>query len=274
MIDFPHAKINLGLQVINKRPDGFHTISTLFYPIPFNDVLEIVPAQSTALHLSGLKVEGNVDDNLCLKAYHLLAQKYTLPPVDIYLHKNIAMGAGLGGGSSDASHVLLLLNNMFKLNLPAHELMQYAAQLGSDCAFFIQQQAMFAGGRGEILQPSTLSLKGYSLLLVVPGIHVSTAGAYSGITPQTPTQSIQEIVALPVSEWKDRLVNDFEATVFSKHAVLADIKAALYAQGAVYAAMSGSGSSIFGLFIEDEACKKAQERLSKNITTILHFNLR
>ena len=248
MICFPHAKINLGLHVQSKRPDGFHNIATLFYPIPYHDILEVVPAASTALHVSGLSVESALEDNLCMKAYRLLERDYPLPPVAIYLHKAIPMGAGLGGGSSDAAHTLLMLNNLFRLNIPEQQLFDYAAMLGSDCPFFIQSQPALAGGRGEILQYTHFRLKGYYLQLVFPGVHVSTAEAYAGITPKEPAMPLEEVIKLPVAQWKNSLVNDFETSVFARYPQLAGLKDQLYAQGAVYAAMSGSGSALFGLF--------------------------
>ena len=247
MICFPHAKINLGLHVLNRRPDGFHNIATLFYPIPFHDMLEIVPAASTALHVSGLSVESALEDNLCMKAYRLLERDYPLPPVAIYLHKVIPMGAGLGGGSSNAAHTLLMLNNLFRLNIPEQQLFDYAATLGSDCPFFIQSQPALACGRGEVLQYSGLRLNGYYLLLALPDVHVSTAEAYAGVSPKAAAVPLEEIIKLPVAQWKNSLANDFETKVFTRYPQLAGIKAQLYEQGAVYAAMSGSGSTLFGL---------------------------
>lgn len=257
MICFPHAKINLGLYVSGKRADGFHAIQTLFYPIPYYDILEIVPSVTSAIYLSGRKIEGTRDNNSCWKAYRLLQNDYALPPVSIYLHKLIPTGAGLGGGSSDATHCLLTLNRLFGLNLSNDQLLHYAAQLGSDCAFFTQTQAMFAEGRGELLRPSKASLSGYYLLLVFPEVHISTAEAYAGISPKAPLFALETTINLPITVWQQQLTNDFEEHIFQQYPLLGDIKAALYSKGAVYAAMSGSGSTLFGLFTDEHLCTEA-----------------
>jgi len=257
MLCFPHAKINLGLYVTDKRTDGFHTIQTLFYPVPFHDILEIVPADKAAVYLSGKTIDGSTGNNLCWKAYRLLQNDYALPPAAIYLHKLIPTGAGLGGGSSDAAHTLLVLNRLFELNRSNEQLLYYAAQLGSDCAFFTQMQPMLAEGRGELLRPANISLAGYYLLLVLPNVHISTAEAYAGISPKTPRYALEETINLPVKEWRHQLSNDFEEHIFKRHPLLAAIKEDLYSKGAVYAAMSGSGSTIFGLFDDEFLCSKA-----------------
>jgi len=257
MLCFPHAKINLGLYVTGKRTDGFHTIQTLLYPLPYYDILEIVTSDKPAIYLSGKTIDGSTDTNLCWKAYRLLQNDYDLPPAAIYLHKLIPTGAGLGGGSSDAAHTLLTLNHLFELNLSKEQLLFYAAQLGSDCAFFTQTQPMLAEGRGELLQPVDISLAGYYLLLVLPNVHISTAEAYAGISPKTPQYALEETINLSVTEWRHQLSNDFEKHIFKKHPLLADIKTTLYNKGAVYAAMSGSGSTIFGLFNDEFLCKEA-----------------
>ena len=267
MLCFPHAKINLGLYVTNKRSDGFHNIQTLFYPIPSHDILEIVPADKPALYLSGQALEGAAESNSCWKAYRLLQNDYDLPPVAIYLHKLIPAGAGLGGGSSDATHTLLMLNRLFELLLSDEQLLDYAAQLGSDCAFFTQTQPMLAEGRGELLRSVKLSLNGYYLLLVLPGVHVSTAEAYAGISPKAPQYALETTIHLPVEEWRQQLSNDFEEHIFRKYPLLSEIKTTLYNKGAVYAAMSGSGSTVFGLFTDEQLCKEAATgfELSNNI---------
>jgi 4-diphosphocytidyl-2-C-methyl-D-erythritol kinase len=262
VILFPYAKINIGLQVIAKRPDGFHHINTLFYPLPFCDVLELAPAEETALHLTGLPVEGSADDNLCIKAYRILQKYYKLPPVTIRLHKIIPTGSGLGGGSSDASHTLLALNKLFSLQCPEQQLMDYAARLGSDCSFFIQPKPALAEGRGEILHPMEICLPGYYVLLVKPPIQVSTAEAYANIIPQQPAQPLQTLVNLPVTEWRGRVCNDFEAGVFARHPELAVIKNALYDKGAIYAAMSGSGATVFGLFADEKTGQEARKAMN------------
>lgn len=248
MIVFPTCKINLGLQILRKRADGYHDLDTCFYAIPWTDILEIVPAQTLSFQATGAQIAGNPDTNLCLRAYHALQKDYALPPVSIHLHKIIPMGAGLGGGSSDGAHTLRLLNAIFSLQLPAEKLMDYAAQLGSDCAFFVQDQPMRGTGRGEVLSPLHVSLTGKFLLVIKPDIHVSTAEAYRGVTPHVPLQSVPEILQLPIDQWKNYLINDFEKSVFAAHPQLQNIKDLLYAAGAQYASMSGSGSAVFGIF--------------------------
>lgn len=249
MIVFPNCKINLGLHVTGKRPDGFHALETVFYPLPINDALEVIKAESLLFAASGIPVPGAVTDNLCLRAWHLLRADFPeLPPVSIHLHKHIPMGAGLGGGSADAAFMLRLLNDKFKLGIDDARLGTYAAQLGSDCAFFINNQPCFATGRGEILSPCPISLKGYGFLVVYPDIHVNTAWAFGQIRPQTPALSLSEQILQPVDEWKHLISNDFEVPVFSAHPVLKQIKQRLYHLGAVYATMSGSGAAMVGIF--------------------------
>jgi len=250
MISFPFCKINLGLRVTARRPDGYHELETCFYPLPWTDVLEIIPAAPHAFHTTGYTIPGKEEDNLCLKAYRLLQHDFNLPPVQIHLHKIIPMGAGLGGGSSDAAFVLRTLNDIFALNLSVQKLQEYAARLGSDCSYFIQDKAMLGTGRGEILTPIEVSLQRLHYVLVKPDIHVSTAEAYAGIVPRPAEKSITQILQQPIATWRHNLVNDFEYTVFVKHPLIADIKATLYNQGALYASMSGSGSSVFGLFAQ------------------------
>lgn len=253
MITFPNAKINLGLHITEKRPDGYHNLETVFYPAPLEDALEIhlqnAPSTSKyALHLSGIEVTGNEDDNLVIKAYRLLDQDFELPPVDIHLFKHIPSGAGLGGGSADAAFMLKLLNERFSLNLSTEQLETYAATLGADCAFFIRNAPTFAEGIGNIFSPIALSLKGYQLVIVKPDIFVSTREAFSQIRPHRPEQSLHEVISRPVGEWRESLTNDFEVSVFPQYPAIKEIKEELYRQGAVYASMSGSGSSVFGLF--------------------------
>ena len=248
MVSFPPCKINLGLSVLRKREDGFHDIRTCFYPVPFTDIVEIIPADEFRFSTSGLDINGNESDNLCVKAYTLLKEAHGLPPVQIHLHKIIPMGAGLGGGSSDAAHCIRLLNDVFTLGLSEERMREYAARIGSDCAFFIGNGPMLGTGRGEILKPLDLSLKGYYLVLANPGIHVSTAEAYAGIVPAQPAESVSEIVSQPMEKWRTRLVNDFEGPVFAMYPELPELKENFYKAGAVYAAMTGSGSTVFGLF--------------------------
>ena len=245
MLLFPNAKINLGLHVIRKRSDGYHDIETLFYPVPgLCDVLELVHAERFEMHCHNAEIEG---ENLCEKAWRLLAARYDIPPVAIHLYKKIPMGAGLGGGSADAAFTLTGLNAMFGLNLPKEDLAGLAASLGSDCAFFIYNRPMMAQGRGEVLTPVDFSLDRPLRIFPQP-VFVSTRDAYAGITPREPARSILDVLKHPVEEWKELLVNDFEETVFAKHPSLAQAKASLYDEGAVYAAMSGSGSALFAIY--------------------------
>jgi 4-diphosphocytidyl-2-C-methyl-D-erythritol kinase len=249
MVSFPPCKINLGLQVIEKRSDGYHNLETCFYPVPWTDILEIVPSQKLLFTATGDVIPGNPDDNLCIRAYRLLADQFKLPPVNIHLHKIIPTGAGLGGGSSDAAHTLRLLNKLFELSIDDTVLSNYASQLGSDCAFFIQDKPMIGKGRGEILSASSVLLAKKFLVIVKPAIHVSTAEAYAGITPRRPARLVHEILNdQPLHNWKDSLGNDFEQRVFDKYPSIRSIKDHLYQQGAIYASMSGSGAAVFGIF--------------------------
>jgi 4-diphosphocytidyl-2-C-methyl-D-erythritol kinase len=249
MIQFPNCKINLGLSILAKRPDGYHELETVFYPIAVSDALEILPADSVKMTQSGIEVPGDPAQNLCLKAYHLLKKDFpTLPAVQMHLHKNIPMGAGLGGGSSDGTTALLILNQQFSLGLNEKQLIDYASQLGSDCPFFVYNKACHATGRGEILSPIHLDLSNYQFLLVHPGIHIATKWAFQQLYPHTKSETIASIIEKPISEWKGALVNDFEAPVFKAEPNLSNIKDQLYQLGAVYASMSGSGSSLFGIF--------------------------
>ncbi len=252
MLLFPNAKINLGLNILSRRPDKYHDISTVFYPVGWSDALEVISAKDARkecrLHLSGLPVDGDVQDNLVVKAYRMLAQDYPLPSVEVYLHKAIPFGAGLGGGSADASCMLRLLRDMFSLPLSDDGLAVYAARLGADCPFFIYNRPMLAEGIGERLSPIDISLRGYFLVLVKPEISVSTADAYSLVTPAVPSLSLPDVLSRPVVEWKELLVNDFEKSVFKHYPVLSHLKQQLYDKGAVYVSMSGSGSTMYGLF--------------------------
>lgn len=250
MIAFPNCKINLGLRILRKRTDGYHDLETVFYPLPFYDVLEIIPANgaSTQFSTSGLVVEtGN--DNLCIKAYALLQKDFpALPPVQMHLHKTIPMGAGLGGGSADAAFVLTLLNKKFHLSISQKKLIEYALQLGSDCPFFIYNKPCYATGRGEQMEEVNIDLSSYSFVIVNPGIHVSTAKAFTGITPAVPALSVKKIIQQPVAAWKNALVNDFEQTIFPAYKEIEAIKETLYSKGALYASMSGTGSTVYGIF--------------------------
>ena len=252
MITFPNAKINIGLQVTERRPDGYHNLDTIFYPIPLHDSLEIIVVEDATydcrLHLSGVIIEGDADNNLVVRAYRLLAAHHTLPAVDIYLHKHIPTGAGLGGGSADASYTLRLLNEMFSLGITPQELETYAAQLGADCPFFINNTPVYATGIGNEFHPISLDLSGWHIVIVKPDVFVSTREAYSMVHPEKPITTLDEKIKRPIEEWKDTVSNDFEKGIFALHPELNAIKTKLYELGATYAAMSGSGSALFGLF--------------------------
>lgn len=257
MICFPNCKINIGLFITRKREDGYHDLETVFYPVtehksaPLNDVLEVVPAVAQPqLHLSGLGVSGNTSDNLVWKAYQLLKELYgdKVPALDVYLHKVIPMGAGLGGGSADGAFMLRLLNDYCNLALSAQQLAEYALQLGSDCPFFIYNTPQYAAGRGEHMTPVQVDLSGYEIRVVCAGVHVSTREAFARMTPRVAPFDLRGISELPVSEWRHHISNDFEASVFSIYPELAAIKQQMYEQGAVYASMTGTGSAIYGLF--------------------------
>lgn len=244
---YPEVKINLGLNVLRKRPDGFHDLETLFIPYTgICDELEIVESDQLRFVPSS-----NVtwDDDLTVRAYNLLKRDFDLPPVEIRLNKKAPVGAGLGSGSSDAAKTLIVLNEMFGLGLDDARLAEYAASLGSDCAFFIYSKPMIGEGRGEILSPYEIDLGAYDIRVEIPqGVHVSTKEAYSGIRPHLPEISLRDALRRPVGEWKDVLFNDFEPSVFALHPEIEALKKSFYDQGAVYAAMSGSGSSVFALF--------------------------
>ena len=250
MLSFPNCKINLGLYVTRRRDDGYHDIETVFYPLSLHDVLEIVPSAHTHLHISGLGVAGIEQDNLVFKAYQLLHNSFPgkIPPLDIYLHKTIPMGAGLGGGSADGAYMLRMLNDHYNLGLTSEQLISLALQLGSDCPFFIKNTPQFATGRGEVMKDVILSLVAYSIQLICPHVHVSTAKAFGMISPRPAAFDLRILGNLSVTEWKDHITNDFEAPVFVQYPVIDAIKQQLYEQGALYAAMSGSGSAIFGIF--------------------------
>ncbi len=250
MLCFPNCKINLGLYVTAKRADGYHDLETVFLPLMVQDVLEVVPAAATAMHLTGIPVAGNTADNLVWKAYEMLQQQFPskVPPLNILLHKVIPMGAGLGGGSADGAFMLQLLNDYCGLGLGKAALAGTALQLGSDCPFFIYNTPQFATGRGEKMMPVAVNLDAYSIQLICPQLHVSTRDAFSNINPSPAPFNLTELGALPLVEWRNKIANDFEATVFFKHPELGAIKAQLYEQGAIYAAMSGTGSAIFGIF--------------------------
>lgn len=253
MIVFPNCKINLGLHILRKREDGFHDLETIFYPIPLNDALEIIqhpsPVTDIEYSSSGLIVEGSLTDNICVKAYQIVKQDFPdLPSVKMHLHKVIPMGAGLGGGSADGAFTLLLLNRKFNLGLQEQQLIDYALRLGSDCPFFIRNKPSFATGRGEYLQEISLDLSAYKFVLVNPGIHINTGWAFSQISPSFTRPPLIEIIKSPVESWKNTLKNDFEKPIVQQHPEIGYCIEILYRSGAVYAAMTGSGSTVYGFF--------------------------
>ena len=250
MICFPNAKINIGLQIVEKRADGFHNLHSCFYPVGWSDVLEVISAEKFGFSSSGLPIPGAPETNLCVKVYELLKRDFGLPPVQMHLLKIVPIGAGLGGGSADAAFALKILNDFFALNLTPNTLENYARLLGSDCAFFIQNKPQFCHEKGDQFADISLSLKGKFIVMVYPNLHISTAEAYSGVQPQKTDVNLLTALQLPVSEWSHIIRNDFENHLFEKYPVLPQIKAQLYAHGAQYASMTGSGSTIYGIFEE------------------------
>lgn len=253
MVVFPCCKINLGLNVVSRRPDGYHNLETVFYPIPLHDNLEVIDAPHTTepytLHETGLHIEGRPENNLVVRVLEQLRETYSqIPPVDIWLHKRIPSGAGLGGGSSDAAFMMRLLNEQYDLAMTDEDIEFRLSHLGADCAFFNKAVPAFATGIGDQLMPIGLTLAGWNLVLVKPDIHVSTREAFSMITPRRPERSLLEAISHPVEEWRGTVVNDFEKSVFMHHPEIAAIKMTLYDMGATYVSMTGSGSSVFGLF--------------------------
>lgn len=252
MISFPNCKINIGLHILQKREDGYHDLESLFYPVPLTDALETITnheLKEPMLTLSGLSVDASPQDNICFKAWRLLKNDFKdLPAVNIHLHKAIPTGAGLGGGSADGAFTLLQLNKQFRLGLGNEQLISYALQLGSDCPFFVINKPCIAKGRGEILHAADIDLSGHSIILVNPGIHINTSWAFSQLDPSRLNEPVQDIIHLPITEWKKVLRNDFEKPVFAKYPEIARIKEQLYQSGAIYASMSGSGSTVFGIF--------------------------
>lgn len=248
MICYPNAKINFGLDIISKRNDGYHNISSLLYPIPFFDVLEFLPSKTFKLDEYGIKLDISEEDNLVTRAWELMHKQYNVPPLEIKLLKQIPAGSGLGGGSADAAFLIKYLNNFFKLGLSTNRMEQLALQIGSDCPFFILNKPSLLGGRGEIIEPVNFSLKGKYLLLVLPGIHTSTKESYSRISLSRGKQPIGQITNQPIQNWVNVLTNDFEIHLFKEHSELKEIKNKLYNKGATFASLTGSGSALYGLF--------------------------
>ncbi|MHC8949478.1 4-(cytidine 5'-diphospho)-2-C-methyl-D-erythritol kinase [Sphingobacterium hungaricum] len=250
MISFANAKINIGLHVTDKREDGYHSIETVFYPVKLYDVIEVFESENTKAKNFGIDLSSG--DNLCLKAFELLRKDFDLPNLQINLLKSIPVGAGLGGGSSDASHVLKLINTEFSLDLSDEELEKYAEKLGADCPFFIKNKAVFADGIGATFHEIDLNLTDYYIVIVYPEIHISTSEAYANVIPMTPVADLRRAIQLPIQEWKYHIINDFELGLFEKYPQLEDIKHALYEQGAIYASMTGSGSALYGIFENEQ----------------------
>lgn len=261
MICFPNAKVNLGLNIVSKRDDGYHNIETIFYPIGLKDALEVIPSNKSRqyrLFQTGLDVGGNTENNLVIKALSMLREHKHIPSIDIHLFKTIPCGAGLGGGSSDASFMLQLLNNAFSLGYNDDELKQFAVKLGADCAFFLTNKPAFASGIGDQLEKIELSLQNYYFVLVKPNIFVSTQEAFKHVEAQQPKLSLKEIIKRPMQEWRELMHNDFELSIFKKHPEIEKIKQTLYEEGALYSSMSGSGTSVYAFFE-----KQPQTSLSK-----------
>jgi 4-diphosphocytidyl-2-C-methyl-D-erythritol kinase len=282
MLSFPNAKINIGLNIVEKRSDGFHNIESVFYPVGLSDVLEVVnrenseerianrdkdvkyEVQSTKFEVageniefsaSGIEIPGRAEENLCCKAYELISKDYPLPSIKIHLHKIIPIGAGLGGGSADAAFFIKLINEKFELGLAWGEMHHYAKQLGSDCSFFISNKPAFVKGKGDDFEGISLDLAGYKIAIIYPGIHINTAEAYKGVIPKKPKQSLEKLIQQPIESWKDSIHNDFEDSIFQKYPKIKKIKEQLYESGALYASMSGSGSSVYGIFKKEDSIK-------------------
>jgi 4-diphosphocytidyl-2-C-methyl-D-erythritol kinase len=248
MICFPNVKINIGLNVLSRRLDGYHNIETIFYPAPFEDILEILPSSKFELINEGIQIDCPKEKNLCYKAFKLISERYKIPNVKIVLYKNVPFGTGLGAGSSDAAHTLILLNKIFDLRINNETLTEYASSIGADCAFFIKNKPVLASGVGNVFEDIDLNLSNKFLIICLPKIYVSTALAYKNCIAKIPDKSLSCLIKLPMSEWRYCIKNDFESAIFAEFRELEYIKSELYAQGAIYAQMSGSGSAIFGIF--------------------------
>jgi 4-diphosphocytidyl-2-C-methyl-D-erythritol kinase len=250
MIAFPNAKINIGLNILSRRSDGYHNLETVFYPVKIKDGLEIIEASEMNFETSGIEIPGYANENLCLQAYDLLRKDFDLPNLNIHLHKKIPIGAGLGGGSADAAFFIKLVNEKFELSLSSEQMQHYCRKLGADCAFFIENKALFAYEKGDFFEPLALDLSTYFIALVMPPVHVSTGEAYRGVQPNQPAQSLKELIQLPVEEWQGKIKNDFEPHILHAHPEIRGVKAQLLAAGALFTLMSGSGASVYGIFKE------------------------
>lgn len=248
MLQFSKIKINLGLYITSRLANGYHTIESLFYPLNWGDSIEIIPSDELRFFTYGISIPGNPDQNLCLKAYQLLANDFSIPPVNIHLLKNVPTGAGLGGGSADGALTLKMLNTLFELNINNSKLAEYALKLGSDCPFFIYEKPSLVTGTGELISAIDFSLKGYEIVLIKPDIHIDTKFAYSLVTPQKPEIELESLLRQPIENWNEVLRNDFETALFPSFKVLADIKSMLLNSGAIYASLSGSGATVYGIF--------------------------
>jgi len=259
MIIYPHAKINIGLHVLERRSDGFHNIETVFYPIEMCDILEIKPADKPQLFLYGQEVEGDPQDNLCMKAYRVLQADFDLPPVQLHLYKQIPVGAGMGGGSSDGAYTLRLINDYFSLGINDSKLEEYAARLGSDCPAMLYKRPTLGTEKGDRLSRVDIDLSPFYIFVCKPSISMSTAQAYANISPQKPKRPLQQLCALPISEWKECMVNDFESALFPQYPILKEYKEQLYHLGACYASLTGSGSALYGIFESKECYLQAHQ---------------
>lgn len=248
MLTFANAKINLGLFLTEKRADGYHNLQTVFYPIRIHDVVELIDATETSMLIKGMEIPGDASDNICLKAFHTLQKDFNLPHQQIILLKKIPVGAGLGGGSADAAFLIKLVNQKFNLGLTDEQMEAYARPLGADCAFFIKNKPTYAFAKGDEFEELSLDLSAYYLVLVKPSVHVSTAQAYSKVNVKQPSSSLKDLIHLPLQDWQAHILNDFEPSVFAQYPQIDEIKTQLYQAGAKFALMSGSGSSVFGIF--------------------------
>lgn len=262
MIVFPNCKINIGLLITGKRADGFHSLESIFAPVDWKDVLEVnYSDHDVSLKVTGNQVTEHLEDNIVFKAFQLLKTKCNIENVSMHLLKHLPAGAGLGGGSADASFALKALNTLFNLQLSIQELQQLAAELGSDCPFFIENKTCFVSGRGEVFEPIGLDLSPYFIAIVKPNIHISTKEAFAGISPKPASFNLRELHHLPIEQWKDHVVNDFELSIGKKHPVILELKNEFYNQGAVYASMSGSGSAVYGIFEKEPNVHSVLENL-------------